>query len=197
MKLVIATANRGKISEFAAFLNNTGIDLYSLADFASIPEIVEDGSSFGENSLIKARAVSSFTGLPALADDSGLEVDALDGRPGVMSARFAPTSEERNRKLLNLLRDVDDGLRTARFVCALSLVRPDGFEWTTIGICEGSITREPAGQAGFGYDPVFYYKPLGVTFAEITKESKNRISHRGIALGAFKEAIIKNGILYK
>ncbi|MFC1693041.1 RdgB/HAM1 family non-canonical purine NTP pyrophosphatase [Candidatus Latescibacterota bacterium] len=197
MKLVIATANRGKFSEFTAFLNNTGIDLYSLADFASMPEIIEDGSSFLENSLIKACAVSSFTGLPALADDSGLEVDALDGRPGVMSARFAPTSEERNRKLLNLLKDVDDEFRTARFVCALALVRPDDFEWTTIGICEGSITRKPVGQAGFGYDPVFYYKPLGATFAEIPKETKNRISHRGIALAAFKEAIIKNGILHK
>ena len=195
MKLVIATSNRGKLSEVASYLENTGIELYSLADFPHIPEIIEDGATFLENALIKARAVSIHTGLPALADDSGLEVDALGGQPGVMSARFAPTTEARNTKLLDLIKDVEDEKRTARFVCALALVRPDGFEWTVTGTCEGRITRKPSGTSGFGYDPVFFYEPLGKTFAELPRRAKNDISHRGRALDAFRDAVHKHGIL--
>ena len=195
MKLVIATYNRGKYVEFSALLQNTGLELYSLADFPEMPEIVENGSSFLENALIKALAVSSFTGLTSLADDSGLEVDALAGKPGVMSARFAPSAEARNMKVLKLMREVNDDSRTARFVCALALVRPEGFEWTTTGNCEGLITRKPAGECGFGYDPIFYYEPLGATFAEIPSEVKNRISHRGCALEVFKKAVAEEGIL--
>lgn len=195
MKLVIATTNPGKLDEFAAILQNSGIKLSSLADFPQIPEILENGSTFLENALIKARAVTSFTGLASIADDSGLEVDALEGRPGVMSARFAPTTEERNAKLLELMKDVENDRRTARFVCALALVRPDGFEWTTTGVCEGRITRKPRGREGFGYDPVFYYEPLGKTFAEIPRGVKNGISHRGRALSAFKEAV-RNGSIF-
>ena len=194
MKLVIATKNRGKFSEFTDLLLNTGIVLFSLKGFDNIPEIHENGTTFMENALIKAYAVLSFTGLASLADDSGLEVDALGGRPGVFSSRFGPTPEARNTKLLKELQDVDEKRRTARFVCALAFVCLDGFEWKTTGICEGYITRKPVGLGGFGYDPVFYYPPLNTTFAEISQEQKNRVSHRGRALAAFRKAVIKDGI---
>ncbi len=195
MKLVIATSNMGKIAEISALLENTGIELLSPADYPGMPDIVEDGSTFMENALKKARATSSYTGHISLADDSGLVVDALDGAPGVISARFASSAAARNNKLLYLMKDVPDEKRTARFVCALALSGPDGFEWTTTGVCEGIITRKPCGKGGFGYDPVFYYDPLGKTFAEISLEEKNQISHRGIALKTFKEAIVDEKIL--
>ena len=195
MKLVIASSNRGKIAEFQKLLENSEIDLFSLADYPDMSEIIEDGATFLENALKKARMTSSFTNLPALADDSGLEVDALDGAPGVYSARFAPTSEARNDKLLTMLKKVPANLRTARFVCALAFVRPDGFEWTTIGVCEGTITHEPRGGSGFGYDPVFYYAPLAKTFAEIPPDVKNSVSHRGQAMQAFKKAVFHDTIL--
>jgi len=194
-KLVIATLNQGKLAEFEALLEGSGIQLLSLADFPGIPPIEEDGDSFLDNALIKARETCAFTGFAALADDSGLEVDALSGLPGIHSARFAPTTAERNAKLLKLLEDAPDERRIARFVCALALVRPDGFEWTARGICEGMIAREPSGSGGFGYDPLFYYPPLGMTFAEIPLEEKNRISHRGRALQAFKRAVLEEKIL--
>ena len=195
MKLVIATSNRGKIAEFEKLLENSHISFSSLMDYPGMPEIVEDGATFLENALEKARQTSSLTGRPALADDSGLEVDALDGKPGVLSARFAPTSGARNSKLLDMLASVPDHLRTARFVCALILIRPDGFEWTTTGICEGKITHKPQGDRGFGYDPVFYYEPFGKTFAEIPPEIKNTVSHRGRAMQAFKDAVVNEHIL--
>jgi len=195
MKLVIATSNTGKISEISALLENSGIELLSLHDYPDMPDIIEDGSTFMENALKKARETSSYTGSLSLADDSGLMVDALDGRPGVMSARFAPTTEARNNKLLTLMKHIPDEQRTARFVCALALAGPDGFEWSTTGICEGMITRTPHGKGGFGYDPVFYFEPLGKTFAEISLETKNQISHRGIALRNFQNAVIRDGIL--
>ena len=201
MKLVIATHNRGKVAEISALLKNHSIELdrtlqvVSLADYPDMSDIIEGGASFMENALKKARETSAYTGLTAIADDSGLEVDALDGQPGVMSARFAQTSEARNKKLLELLKDIPDELRTARFVCAFAFVSPGGFEWTTTGRCKGLITRQPAGEGGFGYDPVFYYEPLGKTFAEISLETKNQISHRGIALKAFKKAVETDGIL--
>jgi len=195
MKLVIATANPGKITEFEKLLAGHDISVTSLKDYPDMPEIIEDGATFLENALKKARVTSSFTGIASLAYDSGLEVDALDGGPGVMSARFAPTTEERNSKLLDLLRDVPDHLRTARFVCALALVRPDGFEWSAIGVSDGKIIHEPRGDGGFGYDPLFLYEPLGLTFAEIPLNIKNTISHRGKAMHAFKRAVESEGIL--
>jgi len=195
MKLVIATSNEGKCAELAGVLQNIDVELYSLADFPEMPEIIENGSSFLENALIKAHAVSSFSGLITLADDSGLEVYVLGGQPGVLSARFAQTVEARNRKVLELLEGVSDDCRTARFICALALVRPDGFEWTTTGSCEGRIIKKPVGVNGFGYDPIFYYDPLGATFAEIPREIKNRVSHRGRAIEAFKKAVLEEGIL--
>ena len=196
MRLVIASTNTGKLAEVSAALADTpGIDIISLADIPGIPDIIEDGDTFTANALIKARAVCGITGVPTLADDSGLVVDALDGAPGILSARFAPTTPERNGKLLRLLRDIPDDRRMARFVCAMALVRPDGFEWTTEGTVEGIITRESAGAEGFGYDPLFYYPPLNATFAEIPRDTKNTISHRGHALAAFRDAIVADGIL--
>ena len=210
MNLLVATRNHGKLVEFEALLRGCpnlcfaqvgdplrdyGIHLLSLSDFPNLPDISEEGNTFLENSLIKARAACGLTSLPTLADDSGLEVDALGGLPGIRSARFAPTAEERNVKLLDLLRDVPDDRRTARFVCALAFVRPDGFEWSILGLCEGLITRTLSGAGGFGYDPLFLYPPLGLTFAEIPLEEKNRISHRGRALEAFERAVREEGIL--
>lgn len=195
MKLVIATTNKGKVAEISAVLKDSGIELLSLVDFPDIPDIDEDGSTFRENALKKARMTALSTGLAALADDSGLEVDALDGRPGVASARFAPTAEERNEKLLDLMKDVPDERRSARFVCALVLVTADGHVWTTERHCEGKITRHPAGNGGFGYDPVFFYEPLGKTFAALSRAGKNLISHRGLALEDFRKAVLEEGLL--
>lgn len=193
--LLIATNNRGKLAEFRALLEETGIRLRSLADYPDMPDTEENGATFLENALIKARAARDYSGLPSLADDSGLMVDALDGEPGVRSARFAPTTEERNAKLLSLLRGVPDARRTARFVCALALVRPDGFEWTTEGKVEGIILHSPAGTDGFGYDPLFLYPPLGLSFAEIPMDEKNKISHRGTALAIFRRAVLETDVL--
>lgn len=195
MKLVIATRNAGKLAEIEAILDGTGIDVVTLAEYPDMPEIVEDGATFFGNAIKKAVEVCAFTGETALADDSGLVVDALDGAPGVQSARFAPTTAERNARLLELMRDVPDSSRTARFVCVLALARPDGFRWSAEGACEGVITREPAGAEGFGYDPVFFYPPLRKTFAEIPREAKNRISHRGLALARFRAAVLDDRIL--
>jgi len=195
VKLVIATTNKGKVAEILALLKDSGIELLSLADFPDIPDIDEDGATFMENALKKARMTSSFTGLAALADDSGLEVDALEGIPGVASARFAPTTEERNDKLLDLMKDVPDERRSARFVCALVLVTDDGHVWKTERHCEGKITRHPAGEGGFGYDPVFFHEPLGKTFAALSRAEKNRISHRGLALEEFRKAVLEDGFL--
>lgn len=195
MKLFIATKNPGKLVEFAAILEGSGVELASLADFPDMPDIPEDGATFAENALIKARGACEYTGLPSLADDSGLIVDALGGLPGIKSARFAPTTEERNAKLLGLLENVPDCLRTARFVCALALVRPDGFSWTAEGVCEGIIARAATGAGGFGYDPLFVYTPLDLTFAEIPAAEKNRISHRGRALELFARAVRYDHIL--
>ena len=164
MKLVIATRNAGKLTEIAAILDNSGLAIVSLNNYPDMPEIVEDGATFEENALKKAREVCAFTGETSLADDSGLSVDALSGAPGVQSARFAPTTSERNTRLLDIMNDIPDTNRTARFICALALVRPDGFEWTAIGACEGMIAREPSGSEGFGYDPVFYYRPVETHF---------------------------------
>jgi XTP/dITP diphosphohydrolase len=193
--LVIATQNRGKLVEFTDHLKGIDIEIRSLADYPGMPEIEENGATFLENALLKARAACAYTGFPALADDSGLMVDALNGEPGVHSARFAPTTPERNTKLLALLRGVPDEKRTARFVCALALVRPDGFEWTTLGTVEGTILHAPAGTGGFGYDPLFLYPPLGRTFAEIPLEEKNKISHRGKALEEFRRVVMDKKIL--
>lgn len=190
-KIVIATKNRGKVAEFRQIMGDLGIldkiDILSLADFPDYPDVEENGTTFTENALIKARAAASFTGLICAADDSGIEVDALDGAPGVRSARFAgpaATDDENNEKLLALLADVHEKGREARFVAVIALAAPDGREVTVRGECRGTVTHAPRGAGGFGYDPVFYYPPLGMTYAEMSDSEKGKISHRGRAIEA-------------
>lgn len=164
------------------------VTFLSLDDVPNAPEVEEDGKTFAANALKKARIVSATFGIPALADDSGLCVDALGGRPGVLSARYAgehASDEEKCRRLLDEMRDVPDDRRSARFVCVLALAAPDREEKLFRGVCEGIITREMSGSHGFGYDPIFFYREAGCTFAQMSREAKNRASHRGKALLAF------------
>jgi XTP/dITP diphosphohydrolase len=191
-KLVLATRNRGKFVEIQKLLCGNEIDLLSLADFPQVPDVVEDGATFEENALKKARFVSNTLGLSALADDSGLCVDALSGRPGVMSARYAgPGSDDRLRytKVLDEMIGVEDHLRTARFVCVMALVTPEGDERIFRGACEGLILKEPVGKGGFGYDPIFFFEPHGMTFGQMDLDTKNLVSHRGIALKMFVDFV--------
>jgi len=186
-KLVMATRNRGKAEELKALLGDLTVEILTLDHFSGLAEIAETGASFRENACLKAHAVAGFTKLSALADDSGLVVDALGGKPGVYSARFAgePSSDERNNaKLLDLLQGVPLPERTARFVCVMAFVTPEGDLKVTEGLCEGLILEEPRGTGGFGYDPLFYLPALEKTMAELSKEEKNRISHRSKAFAA-------------
>ncbi len=189
MKLVIATRNTGKAGEMAALLEGTGTEAITLNDYPSLVLPPETGASFRDNALIKARFVAEATGLPALADDSGLEVDALSGAPGVLSARYAgvnATDKENYRKLLCALEGVPEGKRTARFRCALAFVAPGKVEEIFEGEFEGDISTEPRGSGGFGYDPVFIVPGRGLTVAELPPGEKGKISHRAKALMAFK-----------
>ena len=190
MTIVLATRNPGKICEIEALL--TGLRFATAASFPGCPEPEESGHTFEENALIKARAVAGFTGKTALADDSGLEVDALGGAPGVHSARYASaTASDRDNmhRLLEALADVADGDRTARFRCVMAVVAPDGRTWTSDGLCEGRILREPRGESGFGYDPLFVPAGYESTFAELDARTKNRISHRAMALRRIAEIL--------
>ena len=186
MKLVIATKNNNKIREIRdRFESFPEIELLSLMDFSDPPDVVEDGSTFMENALKKARQITAFTGLPSLADDSGLEIDALGGEPGVHSARYArgnATDKDRNHLVLDKLRDVPEEERGARFVCVIALSLPHKTEYTVRGECEGIISFKMLGEEGFGYDPIFYLPDFGKTMAQLTLSEKNRISHRGRAL---------------
>lgn len=187
--LVIATKNSGKYSEFKKMLGRTAFDIISQSDFPQI-EINETGSSFDENALIKANAVAKNAGLPALADDSGLEVQALKGEPGIFTARYAgqhATDEDNIEKLLEKLRDVPSDKRQARFVCSLALVFPGGKTFLEQGVLEGFITFEPQGTKGFGFDPIFFVPALGKTLSEVCADEKNRISHRAKALAKIKK----------
>jgi XTP/dITP diphosphohydrolase len=193
-KLVLATRNRGKVAEIRELLEGFGIELLTLADFPNMPEVVEDGETFEANARKKAGVVARCTGLPALADDSGLEVDALKGAPGVRSARFAgdhATYTQNNEKLLRLIKKVSLEKRTARFRCVLALAFPDGDGTiqTLEGACEGRITEQPQGENGFGYDPLFFVPELGKTFAQINRSEKGKISHRGRALRQLKKLL--------
>ncbi|HUV94031.1 MAG TPA: XTP/dITP diphosphatase [Anaerolineae bacterium] len=192
MKLLIATRNRGKKREYAKLLEGLEMQLITLDDLGVTKTIKEDGASYTENALLKARGYAAATGLVTLADDSGLEVDALDGAPGVLTARYAgqgATDEQRYSLLLKQLKDVPHEHRTARFRCVIALAWPDGRVEITEGICEGRITREPRGEHGFGYDPVFYVPEYGCTMAELPPEIKNRISHRARAAAAASEIL--------
>jgi XTP/dITP diphosphohydrolase len=190
--LVLATRNRGKTKEIEDLLENYPVQIRNLDSFGPIPEIEEDGDTFDENAFRKASFTAKVLGLPALADDSGLEVKALGGAPGVHSARYAGASasdEERIAKLLTEMEGKED--RAAAFTCVISIAVPSGVALTYEGRCEGLIARAPAGERGFGYDPIFYYPPLKKTFAELPSKEKNRVSHRGKALAELKEEFDK------
>lgn len=192
-KLVLATGNQKKLVELQAILQDAGVEILTLDDFPSLPEVEEDGQTMAENAVKKARIVCEFTGLPTLADDSGLEVDALGGRPGVYSARFAgePADDVRNNaKLLNLMDGVPDEKRAARFRCVIALAVPEGGVRTATGTVEGRIGHGPRGTGGFGYDPLFTPEGYDQTFAELPGTIKNRISHRSRALTAIRPAIL-------
>lgn len=188
-RILFASRNRGKVSEIKAMLKDIGVTLLSLDDYPDLPEVCEDGDSFLENALLKARAIARLTGEPVLADDSGLEVAALGGAPGIYSSRYAgedANDAENIRKLLDELREVSAAERKAAFRCVLVLCQPDGSYRSFEGRWEGRITEEPFGRGGFGYDPVFFLPDRGVTVAELPAEIKNRISHRAQAFGELK-----------
>jgi XTP/dITP diphosphohydrolase len=181
--LVVATRNQGKSSEIRSCLAHPQLEIKDLNDFGSIPEIVEDGATFDDNAYKKASFTAKVLGLPALADDSGLEVEALGGAPGVHSARYAgagASDADNNDKLLREMTGLSN--RKARFRCVLSLTVPTGFALTYEAQCHGDILAAPRGGHGFGYDPLFYYPSLEKTFAELTMEEKLQVSHRGLAL---------------
>ncbi len=190
---VLATKNKGKIKELKDLLKDFNLEIISLDKFSDkIGKIIEDGQSFFENAMKKAKTVAEKTGLLAIADDSGLEVDALKGRPGIYSARFAgenASDEENNQKLLEELKNIPEEKRTARFKCVIVAYKPDGTWISVEGTCEGKITFAPRGNYGFGYDPIFQPKGYDKTMAELTSEEKNKISHRGNALRKLKEKI--------
>lgn len=189
-KIVIATQNQGKVKEIAAAFADLPIEVVSLEKWNGLPAAVEDGATFTENALIKARHYATWTKMACLADDSGLEVDALGGAPGVYSARFAgeqATDEDNNLKLLGAMDGVVKLRRTARFRCVIAYVDPDGVELLADGVSEGEILTEPAGNGGFGYDPLFFLPKLGKSMAELTLNEKNSISHRGKALKVMRE----------
>ena len=190
--IILATRNEGKIREFETLLAGFGVAFQSLNDFGPIPGVVEDGTTFEENAYKKASQTARMLGFPALADDSGLVVEALGGEPGVRSARYAgddASDEENNRTLLEAMEGRED--RKAAFECVISIAVPRGPALTYEGRCEGEIAREPAGRNGFGYDAVFYFPPLEKTFAELTREEKNRVSHRGRAMAELKQEFDK------
>ncbi len=192
--LVLATANQHKLIELTRILaaSHVDVDVRGLADFPGAPEVQETGSTFAENALLKAHAVAAFTGLPAVADDSGLCVDALNGMPGVLSARWSGRHGDdaaNLRLVLAQISDVPEERRGAQFVCAAALVLPDGQEHVSEGVVRGSLAREPRGQNGFGYDPIFLPVNSTLTTAEMDPADKDKISHRGRALRALAPVI--------
>jgi len=196
-ELIIATKNQGKVKEFEHIFSSYGIKLKSLLDFPDVEDIVEDGETFEENALIKARAISKAYQVMVLADDSGLEVDALQGRPGVYSARYAGNDRDdvaNLNKVLAELEGVRASNRQARFVCALAIVLPTGDEFVVRGECKGQILTECRGTEGFGYDPIFYLPQLQKTMAQIPKSQKNVLSHRANAFAKLKK-ILENFII--
>lgn len=191
VRLVVATRNRGKLAELARILDGLDVELVSM-DTLGLSSPPETGHTFADNALTKARVAVASSGLPAVADDSGLEVDALDGRPGVASARYAGSHGDDAANLATLLAelaDVPPDERDARFVCAAALVAPDGREWVTHGVMEGRVVDEPRGDGGFGYDPVFVAAGQTRTNAELAPEVKDAHSHRGQAFRALRAAV--------
>ena len=199
MKIVLATRNRGKLAEITRLLDHMEVEIVTIDEVAPDAELREDEETFEANSLAKARQAAAATGLPAIADDSGLEVDALGGAPGVYSARYAglPSDDARNNaKLLEALRDTPVDKRGARFRCAASFVdRARGIELVTHGVCEGQLLGAPRGNGGFGYDPLFLVPALGLTMAEVELGEKNRLSHRAAAFRALAAALRAGKVL--
>jgi len=188
-ELVLATRNRHKGQELASLLSDLGVGIRTLDEFPGAPDVIEDGVTCEANAIKKAREISAWTGLPAVADDTGLEVDALGGRPGVFAARYAgehATYEDNCRKLIQELVGVPREQRTARFITVAALAAPAHDVRTVTGELRGLIAEQPSGSAGFGYDPVFFLPELGKTLAELTPEEKNRVSHRAKAFSALK-----------
>lgn len=186
VKLIVATHNADKLREIREILSEAPVEILSQSDIGFHEDVVEDGDSFAANALIKARAVhASQPDAYCIADDSGLCVDALGGAPGIYSARFADTETDYPRKfakLWEMLQDVDPADWTARYVCAMAVVRPDGSAFVTLGTMEGRLVDEPAGEHGFGYDPIFVYTEAGQTVAEMDPVLKNQCSHRAVAI---------------
>lgn len=192
-KIVFATTNEGKVKEIKEILGDFPVEVVSMKEMGITADIEENGTTFEENSLIKARALAKLTGLPALADDSGLEVDYLNGEPGIYSARYLGRDTDydyKNNYIIDKLSGAKGEDRSARFVCVISLVLPDGREFVERGVVEGLIGYEQKGENGFGYDPIFYLPEYGKTSAELPPWEKNKISHRGKALTAMKKLIV-------
>jgi XTP/dITP diphosphohydrolase len=190
--LVLATRNEGKTEEIKALLTEFPVDIKNLTDFGPTPTIEEDGQTFEDNAVKKARFIAKILGFPALADDSGLMVEALGNSPGVRSARYAgeeASDADNNAKLLRELEKVEN--RSAAFACVIAIAVPWGPALIYEGRCQGVITKEQVGSKGFGYDPVFYYPPLKKTFAQLSTEEKNQVSHRGQALHQLREEFDK------
>jgi XTP/dITP diphosphohydrolase len=191
MRLLIATTNLGKVKEFQSLLDGLNLDLVGLNDLGITTEVEETGSTYAENAELKARTYSNMSGLLTLADDSGIEVEGLGGRPGVYSARYAANPAARIEKILKEMIDVPDGKRSARFQCAITLAWPDGRFETVTGTCEGVVAHEPHGTGGFGFDPIFYFPEYGKTMAELPIGVKNQISHRGRAAQQARKILVE------
>jgi XTP/dITP diphosphohydrolase len=194
-ELLVATTNPAKFAEIQSFLKNVPVTIRSLQSLGQWPKVIEDGATYEENALKKARTLARYSGHLTLADDSGLEVDALHGAPGVYSARYCGeegNDDKNNEKLLNDLKGVAEAERTARFVCVLAISAPnsvDGIEWVVRESCEGRIALARKGEHGFGYDPIFFFPHFGKTFGQIDRATKATVSHRGKALKKLAEAL--------
>jgi XTP/dITP diphosphohydrolase len=191
--LVLATRNAGKVRELRELLAGLPLVLKDLREFPNAPDVIEDGDTYSSNARLKALTIARFTGVACLADDSGIEVDALDGAPGIYSARFAgagSTNQANRALLLERLGGVPQQRRRARFRCVIVVARPDGRDLVAEGTCEGFITLEERGEGGFGYDPIFFYPPANRTTAELSEAEKNRISHRANACAALVPRLV-------
>ena len=193
-KIVFATGNKGKVKEIQMILADLGLEVTTMKEEGIFVDVEENGTTYEENAMIKAREVAKYTDAIVMADDSGLEIDYLNKEPGIYSARYMGEDTSyriKNNNLIERLTGVEDEKRTARFVCAIAAVLPDGRELTTRGVIEGRIGYEERGENGFGYDPIFYVPEVGKTTAELTEEEKNMVSHRGRALKIMKEELKK------
>ena len=194
-RIIFATSNEGKMKEIRMILADLGVEILSLKDAGIQVEIEENGTTFEENAIIKAKTIMELTGDIVLSDDSGLEVDYMDKAPGVYSARFMGENtsyDVKNQYIIDQLKDAKEEERTARFVCVIACAFPDGEVVTRRGTIEGTIAKQICGTNGFGYDPIFYVPEYGCTTAELTSEQKNQISHRAKALNAIKEVLEEN-----